>query len=71
MDNELEIVKTLSPSMQIRLVNLNKNGSVPFSFEKMQFFSSKVVFELGKNENQFLRKIELDHRDQEFSKTKF
>ena len=68
VDNELEIVKTLSPSVQIRLVNLNKKWKCTILFrENAVVFSLKGRFlSWGKMKTNFLRTIALDHRDQEF-----
>ncbi|QQS59109.1 hypothetical protein IPN35_06020 [Candidatus Peregrinibacteria bacterium] len=67
LEKELEIVKTLSPSVQVRLVQLSKKWKATILFrENAVLFSLKGRFlSWRKMKTNFFRKIELDSRDQE------
>ncbi|QQS59107.1 DUF3137 domain-containing protein [Candidatus Peregrinibacteria bacterium] len=66
IDNQIEIVKVLSPSVQTRLINLSRKWKCTIIFrEDVVLFSLKGRFlSWWRMKTNFFRKVELDPRDQ-------
>lgn len=69
VENELEIVKLVSPAVQMKLIDLKdtvENFNLLFQEDTVLFVFEKLIFE--KMQTNFFRKVEIDSRDTDFLK---